>query len=297
LVTLGLLAAVRGYTRQEKLDGVWGKISSTRYFSLPSFKGKDVTNPLNLIKFGFENMDDSFDLPQDIMPDGHTKLIHPLGATARAEFRPSAGSGYTGLFASGADSCLVRVSLAVGPGTSNFVPGMAFKCFIDGNAPSANMIAMYSLDGQGNDFNVFSNSFTNIVDTPNGIALKFLAKSIFARAAHCPTWISNAQFSRTDQTGATTSPNWPVKLEYRPSDAAKASGSGVKAGDEFRSQLAKIPASTKLWDVFAVDQNSGSKTQVGEIWTTSSFIPADYQDVTLFFQHERGEVDGCPASA
>jgi len=290
---ISTVLAVSAVTRQDKLADTWAKVSADPYTAntLSSWDGRDLTNPLNLIKFGFSSMDVSFDTASDAMPHGRTKYIHSLGAVAQARLVAQEGTKYSGLF-QGSDSCLARLSLAVHPGSDNFVPGMAFKCFRDGNAPSGNFITMYSLDGQKDNFNFFQNTFTNIIEPPTSFALKIIAL-IFKRASQCPTWISTKGFSSMDQNGVLPSENvWPIHVFLEPTSAVQF---GTTAGKEFREDLMDIPSGSKLWDVYGQEYGRPeTRTKIAEIITQSKFVASQYGDETLFFQHFRGELDNCP---
>jgi len=296
LLLLGLIGTcVLGQTRSSKLQQIWAKITANPYTTstFPGWSGKDISNPINLVKFGAENMDLSFDVASDLMPAGHTKYIHSLGATAQAAFIGDASSPFTGLF-KGADSCLARLSLAKNHGDGVYTPGMAFKCFRDGSAASGNFITMFSLDGQKDNGNFFANKFSNIISTPSSAAVKILAKIIFGRASKCPTWISTKDFSDTDQTGAkASSANWPVQMFLEPTSGVQFSSATNR---EFRADLLTIKAGTKLWDVYGQQFNQpATRVRVGEIVTRSGFVSSQFQDETLFFQHARGESDDCPS--
>lgn len=52
---------------------------------------------------------------------------------------------------------------------------MGLKFLRDG-IDSANLVAMYSVNGQPNDWNFFSNDFTNHIGSAKTVALKALAK-------------------------------------------------------------------------------------------------------------------------
>jgi len=70
------------------------------------------------------------------------KYIHTVGNTATVKFTPvSNNEGYTGIFASGADHALIRLSLAKQPDQTkttaaealdNFIPGFGLKFLRDG---------------------------------------------------------------------------------------------------------------------------------------------------------------------
>ena len=112
------------------------------------------------------------------------KYIHTVGTVGRVEWRDRGGHPYTGIFA-GASSGFVRLSLAnepspPAPGTA---PGMGLKFLRDGR-DSANLVAMYSVDGQ-DSWNFFKNDFTTHIPTPGPllqlIALKFSEATNFVQ--------------------------------------------------------------------------------------------------------------------
>ena len=55
-----------------------------------------------------------------------------------------------------------------------FQPGAGLKIFIDGR-PSVNFLVMPALDGQQDDLNAFSNSYSNVLAPPQMTALKVVA--------------------------------------------------------------------------------------------------------------------------
>jgi len=276
-------------SRFAKQQMVRDYLKTTKYTNLPNYEGRDITTPANLIAFSVMNMDLSFSAVSDVIPAGHTKFIHALGSTALAKYVSTGDHSFTGLF-EGADSCLVRLSLAADPKKVPYTPGMAFKCYRDGNAPSGNLFSMFSLDGQGTNTNFFANLFSNIVPEPQSGPLQVLGKVVFGRASSCPAGVSTANFARVEQTGNPVSkPSWPIKLFLRPTP--EITSYGKTASEDIRLQAAGIASGTKLWDV---EHHSRTRVQkIGEIWTTSEFFASSYQDDTLFFQHEKGEVDGC----
>jgi len=294
-----------GITRQAKLAAVMDKLRAGAYEpeKLPGYAGRDIMSPWNLFKFGLEDMKATFDSAQDEMPVGHEKYIHPLGVVASMRFDadPSAASlGYTGLF-EGADSCLARLSLASNPRFAGYIPGAAIKCFRDGEGiASGNLITIFSLSGQGNDTNFFAHEFTNIIGSPTGFG-KIIANLIFGRASKCASWVSNKGFAALDQQGqvpkgaADSTPKWPVQIFLVPLVDGAVS-SAMEAGMDFRDRLKEIKTGTALWRVEAIDnrQNATEKRHVlGTFTTTSDVLASDYGDRTLFFQHVRGEEDGC----
>jgi hypothetical protein len=120
---------------------------------------------------------------QDGLFGPRKKLIHSVGSVAKVKFQPVANhEGYTGIF-QGALHGLLRMSLAKQPDPSkttaqgaydNFAPGFGLK-FLRDDRSSANLVAMYGVDGQ-DSWNFFKNDFSNHISEPVGTAQKILAK-------------------------------------------------------------------------------------------------------------------------
>ena len=102
------------------------------------------------------------------------KYIHTVGnaVTFKFEVVPN-NEGYTGIFQSGADHGILRLSSAIHPNFNktkaeeaynNFVPGMGIK-FLRSKVHSGNMVAMHSVDGD-KTWNIFKYDFTNHVPDP-----------------------------------------------------------------------------------------------------------------------------------
>ena len=111
-----------------------------------------------------------------------SKVIHTVGAVGRVEWRDVGGHNYSGIF-KGAQHGLARcfpfflvkydlkqhrLSLALEPDTEklNTAPGMGLKFLRDG-VDSANLVAMYSVDGQ-ESWNFFKNDFSNHIPESGG---------------------------------------------------------------------------------------------------------------------------------
>merc|ERR1712045_1062801 len=98
---------------------------------------------------------------EGIIQDGtRYKYIHTVGAVGQVEWRNLGGHSFSGIF-TGATKGVVRFSLAkelLPPGL-NTAPGMGLKFLRDG-VDSANLVAMYSVNGQ-DSWNFFKNDFTN----------------------------------------------------------------------------------------------------------------------------------------
>jgi len=277
-------------SRQELVGRMIASSMQTSYNKLLGWDDADVSSPQNLLAFAKENMAATFDFYDDAMPDYRQKLIHARGSMAPVIFNITAPTKFTGLFQTGGDSCLARLSVAVNPSSGAFTPGMAIKCFRYKN-PSGNIISMFSLDGQGDNWNFFQNEFSNIISEPKNQALKLLEKLVFNRASDCATWLSLRQWSVVDQEGnETANPVWPQQIFFVPGDIQF---SDIKGHADFRDDLATIPNGSKLYDVFVADVKGGPRYKIGEVVTTGEFIASGLSDHLLFFQHDRGERDNC----
>ena len=114
-------------TASQKADLIWNdKIIPTIYSDLPALTAPGV---LDLFKFAqtsftiraLTNNSDELDL-------GHRKLVHAWGAEARFRFVSSKrASGYTGIYESGSDCVIGRLSMATKPTKTTSVPALALK--------------------------------------------------------------------------------------------------------------------------------------------------------------------------
>ena len=116
---------------------------------------------MELAKIFIEEMNPTFTTKGDAMPPGmlwghRTKFIHSVGAVGKVKFVPAQGNQYTGVLR-GADYGLIRLSSAAKPSSSSPLgPGMGLKFLRDG-VDSANLVSMFSVDGQPGDWDFFSN--------------------------------------------------------------------------------------------------------------------------------------------
>ena len=106
----------------------------------------DVHQLNRLIRLLFMPVRTALRRRSDLAPAGHFKAIHRQGLVARAAvaWEPWVQARFSGIFASGADEALLRLSWAVEPTKGARVAGLALKCFRDG-LPSGNLLAMWSI--------------------------------------------------------------------------------------------------------------------------------------------------------
>lgn len=273
-----LTASFENRSAAEKQGVLWSKIERSRYEQLPLWKSIDV------FRFALLNMSVSMDRVSDEMPEGRNKMIHTYGSVAKCQFIPAVGQPFSGLFA-GSSYGLIRLSLAADPQGLGVTPGLALKFMVDG-APSENLIAMFSLDGQGDNSNFFANTFSNIVSEPNNQALKVL-KLIFARASKHPTKLSLVPLSSIAENGQTVAPaliRAPAQVFLVPSQEAQLPSA---PGREFRRDLETLPAGTTLYTLYGTEKEGSARILIGQVQTTSDFVASKYGDENLFFRHRR----------
>merc|ERR1711957_52149 len=113
----------------------------------------------------------------------------------------------------GAPDGLVRFSSAKQPTKgSGTAPGMGIKFFRDGR-PSANFVAMYSLDGQtSEETDFFQHDWNNHVPNSGNFGLQLIAKK-FWQASYCPLMVGLSDLSSDDSDGSHGV--FPFKLKFR----------------------------------------------------------------------------------
>jgi hypothetical protein len=281
-------------TAVEKLSLLWGHISrhpvteaelETKELSLG-----DIASGLSasFAAGAFLNVGDE-------MPAGRNKVIHANGAVAQFEFTPEAETPFSGIFKTGAVGVL-RLSTAA-PNSEDFTPGMALKFMID-QKPSSNLVAMYSLNGQGADLNFFSNSFRTTIAAPQGIALK-IGAAVFERALDLvrdevgsapkdALTIPLNDLASVDRWGHLVEKSElrvPSQLFFVPTKKAQDYFFDNSFGyvRDFRATLATFPRGAGLYWVYAYDHSK--KVLIGRITITSEFIASKFGDKHLYFKH------------
>jgi len=251
-------------------------------------------NAASLAGIFVESMDPSLKWVGDTFEDGffgpRKKLIHSVGSVATVKFVPTANNeGYTGVF-QGADHGLIRLSLAKQPDYSktsaagaydNFAPGFGLK-FLRDNSHSANMVAMFSVDGQ-DSWNFFKNDFTNHIPAAQNTAQKVLAKK-FMQGTPFITYVGLSDFSQIDKHGNNVADfKFPFQLVFEPTlrnnlpDTFK---------EDFQLTLSKIPVGTALYKVHALAEPGSPQVHIGDIVITSQFTSSYFGDRYLFFKHQ-----------
>jgi len=220
----------------------------------------------------------------DTMPDDRYKLIHTVGAIAKAQF-VWVDNPYTGMFKS-AKNALVRLSAASQPDATNLTPALSIKVLRDG-IPSANTIAMYELSGWS-QLNWFQDLLcTHVAENPDfPLKLKLLGTKFKLQSTY-PGALGLSEFASATESGATvTSPKFPWVLLFQSNPALKAKMDGNKNLDVGHVLSQITTGNEVLYKIFAIDNPwSTAANYLGYVQLTSTFKESKFADLTLFFKH------------
>ena len=295
---LNIPADYQSWPATAKQDHLWINGALRTQFKdgeLPALQSIDVLGLINSILWKKVRTD------EDVAPPGYEKPIHPNAVLAKVNFTPVAGSPYTGLF-QGSDSGLLRLSVTGDPADRGFAPGLAWKLLIDGK-PSENLAALYTLTGQGNNYNFFANELSQYVLPEANESLATTA--IFSAVTTKPTMLMMTDMAKFNQDGSTVSqPKAPTQIYFVPNP--ELANLFPSEPHDFREALMTIPEGYKLYDVYATDmqiktsilpstsrryaaERRASAVKIGEMTTTSAFIASEFGDSGIFFKHQRYE--------
>merc|ERR1712112_655544 len=244
---------------------------------------------LELAEIFFEDMCVTMWQEGDEMPKAWTgnyrqKYIHSLRNVATVELISTGDHPYTGIF-EGARYGVARLSMAAEPSADVLMttPGMGLKFLRDG-IDSANLVAMYSVDGQ-ESWNFFRNDFSNHIPGLS-IPLQPLAAK-FATATRNVRQVGISDWGRFDENGLETkNPNFPYRLRFQPTGKFKFPDKYVRPVTE---DLATIPAGSVLYQVYALDapeELGGKEKRIADLVLKSRLVTSKWGDEHLFFRHQ-----------
>jgi hypothetical protein len=225
------------------------------------------------------------------------KYIHTVGNTAKVKFVPVSNNlGFTGIF-QGADYGYVRLSAAIQPDYTktkspiklgNFAPGLGLKFLRDG-VPSANLVAMWSVDGQ-DTWNFFQHEFTTHISDPTTTGPKVLAEK-FKAATPLITSVGLSDFAQYGQDGKLiSSPKFPFGLVFKPNPTLQSQYSNDFT-EVFTAQLQRIPAGTTLYSVHAIAEPNSAPVLIGNLVLQSNPTTSYFGDKYMFFKHQDMQED------
>ena len=277
----------------------------SKYDELPplsSFGFLDVLSMGSSAIFNF--IDNKVVLNSDFAPKNWEKKIHKRAVMAKVKFVPVSQHKYTGLF-KGFDCALLRLSLTFKPdpndkNNNTFAPGFALKILRDG-MPSANVSGLYTLGGQGLDYNFMLNPLSNIVPVGNSRGQKII-HWIFSRVSKYPEELRLEDISSYTVAGESIkSPIAPRQIFLVPANSTDLDFSSSK--HDFREDFLSLKKGITLYKVKVLGKTEKTKfygnykkddiksyleesEEIGEIVLDSEFLASKFSDTGIFFRHE-----------
>jgi hypothetical protein len=266
-------------TAAEKLAHLWDRcILATEFDALPPYDWR-------VLRLAKSYLEQSFDHVSDELPADHQRVLHLRGSVARAEWRALPDCPYTGLFR-GASSALVRMSLGAPPHWPfPFVPGLAVKLLVDGE-PSANLHLLHSVEGQGQNRDLFALPLTNRIPHAKGW-IAWVGEQFFRQVKDDPYDLPVDHLALMRQDGQLEDPpSHPHQLVFVPGDHVPRRKDPL-AQHDFRRDLAAIEPDTLLYEVHACDQPGDEPRHIANLFIRSRFVASWWGDERLYFQHNR----------
>ena len=268
------------------------KILPSRYTALPELTSVGFLDVLQLASTSFTIK--SLTNEGDELENGRRKLIHAHGAEARLRLEIAADVAlpYTGIFASGADCVIGRFSLASKPTAERSIPALALKIFVTDHT-SVNLQLMNSVDGQpGHNF--FALAFSNILPPAQSFATRLLdhlfggVARAFGAADPNPGRLTLEHLAGISADGKIVKrPHTPYQLILQPTAQTQALMQDATAGDDFRTELGKLPSGEVLYDLYVIpeDESPSAAKRLGALRLMSPILASRYGDERLYFQH------------
>lgn len=275
----------------QQVESIWTKILQTRYNEIPPYADYGLKKAQLLFSSCAEK---AFTHIGDEMIPGRKKLIHSSGSVIRIAWKATNTHPYTGLFESGTDNALLRVSLAKPAEEKNIVPGIAIKLFADGQE-SVNIFAMNSLDGQESQ-NVFEKPFTNALRAPQSSFMNNLLQHSFSQALKNIGSQGSPLVLTTEHIAAITANGTvidkmkvkaPLQLIFVPSDELSELTENIQFGTDFRTVIEGKGEGMILYYIYGKDNMHESAMYLGTLEALNNFTASSYGDEVLYFQHQK----------
>jgi len=206
-----------------------------------------------------ESMAPTFTTKGDQMPKEllglktRTKYIHSVGTVGKVKFVSNGNHPFTGVW-EGAQHGIVRLSSAAKP-SDHLAPGLGLKFLRDG-VDSADLVAMYGVNGTPGDWNFFEKDFTNHIKAAKGAALEAVAIKFSTETP----WIQSVGLSDFAQIGEdgrkVDAPVFPFEMRFHPNKEVATLISNAKPDDDmaYIGQLESfVPADATLYDIYGLD--------------------------------------------
>merc|ERR1711936_503544 len=274
-----------GLTAAEKMQLLWSKCLESR---TPA----DWFTTKQLMGMFLESMCPTFQAQGDEMPwekrllsyGWRNKYIHTVGTVGQVEWRDLGSHPYTGIF-QGATQGIVRFSLAIEPSNTakSTTPGMGLKFLRDGK-DSANLVAMYSVNGQ-DSWNFFKNDFTNHIGALGAALIPLEVK--FSEATNYISECGLSDWASYGEDGVMASSlSFPFMVRFQPTREISFPDEYV---NDFLVDLTSVPAGSTLYQVWALDvpqELGGTETHIADLVLTSDMTTTTWGDKNLYFRHQ-----------
>lgn len=272
-------ARFENQTHQAKMSQIWRKVTAVQETApLPSVWRAALSSLSMMV------LNDFFDQRNDEKPRGQSKVIHAQGVACQFNMRVFRSSPFTGIFAPGRTTGLMRM----GPPAPDMVrSGVSLKWFRS-YVESANTV-MASLESSEN---FFEHPISNHIHLFESAPLRLVRR--IADLTMCSAATSLAELARYDQDGnsAGDNLNFPYELQLEPANTRLAAlPRGLNYSTQIFNLLSGIPVGTKLFNVRVQAEPGAAFRTIGEFRLASQCAPSSYADTRLRFQHRRIEDD------
>lgn len=147
------------------------------------------------------------------------KLTHSVGCVGKFQLTSTGDHPFSGIFSSGTDLGIMRISVAAEPDPSvdNIIPAMSLKFLRDG-IDSANVVLSNYIDGQSS-WNMFATDWSNHIGASHELYLKTLCRHFMSVTRTCEAvGISDIASYNLNGT-AVDDIVFPYQLRFSPTDA------------------------------------------------------------------------------
>ena len=168
--------------------------------------------------------------------------------------------------------------------TPNMKPGMGLK-FLRDSVDSANLVAMFSVDGQ-DSLNWFENDWNNHIPDSKDLTLKPLELR-FKTATEWIATVGLSDWAAFDQAGVAVDPVFPFNLRFEPTGEFSFPSDTYDV--PFEEYLTTIPAGSVLFNIYAMDKPvelGGQETKIAQLKTNSKMVTSYWGDEHMFFRHQ-----------
>ncbi len=274
----------QNWDADQKRDWIWQQVLNTRFCSndLPTFES------INLLTLAMGSMVTKMEHQSDFIPRRWAKPIHRRSVLAKVRYQPLVDHPFDGVFQEGSIGVL-RASLTYAPESRGVAPGLALKIFRDQQV-SLDASFLTSLDSQGQNYNFFAKTFSNIVPLSGSWGARVVSW-IFRRGSEKTNFISVEHFAETkaplqvflkapSNINFASSPARDIRLDFM----------GLKKDTVILEVYARLDEKFEEFEEMTplkMRMFEQRTIKIGEIVLESSFVASSFSDDQLFFRHQR----------